>query len=117
MNHKSTYQGPRHKPKLHIKKGDMVIVLSGDDKGKKGRVLEVFPMKMRAIVEGVGIISRHTKPDAKNTQGGIVKKEAPVHISKLSNIDPKSGKATRIGRRKENGATVRYSKKSNEVIK
>lgn len=117
MNHKSKYTGKRHQPKLHIKKGDTVIVLSGDDKGKKARVLEVMPLEQRAIVEGVAIVSRHTKPDAKNTQGGIVKKEASIHISKLSQIDPKSGKATRIGRRKENGVTVRYSKKSNEVIK
>ena len=117
MNIKSTYQGKRHKPKLHVKKGDTVMVIAGEDKGKKGRILEVFPNELRAIVEGVAIASRHTKPDAKNTQGGIVKKEASVHISKLAHVDPKSGKPTRIGRRKENGVTVRYSKKSNEVIK
>jgi large subunit ribosomal protein L24 len=107
----------RFQPKMHIKKGDTVIVRSGEDKGKKGRVIEVVPDQMRAMVEGVNIISRHTKPSAKNTQGGIVKKEALVHVSKLALIDSKSGKATRVGRRNENGKSVRYSKKSNEVIK
>lgn len=104
-------------PKLHIRKGDMVLVLSGDDKGKKARVIEILASEMRALVEGVNIIHRHSKPDAKNTQGGIVKKEAPVHISKLSLIDPKTGTATRIGRNRENGKSVRISKKSNQVIK
>jgi len=107
----------RFQPKMNIKKGDTVIVRSGEDKGKKGRVIEVVPDQMRAMVEGVNIISRHTKPNAKNTQGGIVKKEALVHVSKLALIDSKSGKATRVGRRNENGKSVRYSKKSNEVIK
>jgi large subunit ribosomal protein L24 len=107
----------RFQPKMHIKKGDTVIVRSGEDKGKKGRVIEVVPDQMRAMVEGVNIISRHTKPNAKNTQGGIVKKEALLHVSKLALIDSKSGKATRVGRRNENGKSVRYSKKSNEVIK
>ena len=102
---------------MHIRKGDTVIVRSGEDKGKKGRVIEVVPDQMRAMVEGINIISRHTKPSSKNTHGGIVKKEALVHVSKLALIDPKSGKATRIGRKNENGKSVRYSKKSNEVIK
>ncbi|MFN5842408.1 MAG: 50S ribosomal protein L24 [Bacteroidota bacterium] len=102
---------------MHIKKGDTVYVISGDDKGKKGRVLDVNTKTMRALVEGVNIVSRHTKPDAKNTQGGIIKKEAPVSVSKLMVLDPKSGKPTRIGRKEVNGISVRYAKKSNEVIK
>ena len=85
--------------KLHIKKGDIVYVNAGEDKGKTGRVLEVNVEKQRAIVEGVNIVSKHTKPNAKNPQGGIEKKEAPVHISNLNLVDPKSGKPTRIGRK------------------
>lgn len=104
--------------KLHIKKGDTVYVLSGEDKGKQGRVLSVQVTKQRAIVEGVNIVTKSTKPNAKYPQGGLVKMEAPVHISNLSLIDPKSGKPTRVGFRKdEKGVTVRYSKKSGEEIK
>ncbi len=104
--------------KLHIKKGDNVVVLAGADKGKTGRVLEVLVDKQRAIVEGVGIVTKHAKPSAKNPQGGIEKKEAPIHISNLNVVDPKSGKATRIGRRlNDAGKLVRYSKKSGEEIK
>ncbi|MBD5201564.1 MAG: 50S ribosomal protein L24 [Bacteroidales bacterium] len=104
--------------KLHIKKGDTVYVNSGDDKGKTGRVLEVFPKKSRAIVEGVNIVSKSTKPTAKYPQGGIVKIEAPVHISNLNPLDPKTGKPTRVGRqRNEAGKLVRISKKSGEEIK
>ncbi|MBO8464953.1 MAG: 50S ribosomal protein L24 [Bacteroidetes bacterium] len=103
--------------KLHIKKGDMVYVNSGDDKGKTGKVLEVFPDKERAIVEGVNFVSRRTKPNAKNPQGGIVKKEASIHISNLNPLDPVKGVPTRIGRRLENGKLVRYAKKSGEEIK
>ena len=104
--------------KLHIKKGDTVYVLSGEDRGKQGRVLSVLVSKQRAIVEGVNVVSKSTKPNAKHPQGGIVKMEAPVHISNLSLLDPKSGKPTRIGYRKnEKGVTVRYSKKSGEEIK
>lgn len=102
---------------MHIKKGDTVYVISGEDKGKKGRVLDVDTKTMRAFVEGVNIVSRHTKPDAKNTQGGIIKKEAAVSVSKLMVVDPKSGKPTRVGRKEVNGKSVRYAKKSNEVIK
>lgn len=91
---------------------------SGEYKGKQGKVLEVFINKDRAIVEGVNIMSKHTKPNAKNPQGGIVKKEAPVHISNLMLVDPANGNPTRIGRRRnENGKLVRYSKKSGEEIK
>ena len=104
--------------KLHIKKGDTVYVLSGEDRGKQGRVLSVLVSKQRAIVEGVNVVSKSTKPSAKHPQGGIVKMEAPVHISNLSLLDPKSGKPTRVGVRKnEKGETVRYSKKSGEEIK
>ena len=104
--------------KLHIKKGDTVFVNAGNDRGKSGRVLRVIVDKSRAVVEGINMVSKSTKPNAKNPQGGIVKMEAPVHISNLNVIDPKSGKATRIGRRKEDkGVTVRFSKKSGEEIK
>jgi large subunit ribosomal protein L24 len=104
--------------KLHIKKGDIVYVLSGDDKGKTGRVLSVQVNKNRAVVEGVNIVSKSTKPSAKYPQGGIVKIEAPVHISNLNLVDPKSGKPTRIGRKlNDAGKLVRYSKKSGEEIK
>ena len=99
--------------KLHIKKGDIVFVNTGEDKGKTGRVLQVFVKENRAVVEGINMVSKHTKPNAKNPQGGIEKKEAPVHISNLNVIDPKSGKPNRIGRKEdEKGQLVRYSKKS-----
>ncbi len=104
--------------KLHIKKGDTVYVNAGDDKGKTGRVLQVLVKKNRAVVEGVNIVSKSTKPTAKYPQGGIVKMEAPVHISNLNVLDPKTGKPTRIGRRlNDAGKLVRYSKKSGEEIK
>jgi len=103
--------------KLHVKKGDTVYVNSGEDKGKTGRILQVLVKKQRAIVEGVNMVSKHTKPNAKSPQGGIVKKEASVHISNLNLLDPKSGKPTRIGRKVVKGALVRYAKKSGEVIK
>lgn len=103
--------------KLHIKKGDTVFVNAGNDKGKTGKVLEVFPAKERAIVEGVNIVSKHTKPSPKNPQGGIVKQEASIHISNLNIVDPSKGVPTRIGRRVENGKLVRYAKKSGEEIK
>ena len=104
--------------KLHIKKGDTVIVNAGDDRGKQGRVVRVLVSKNKAVVEGVNVVSKSTKPSAKHPQGGIVKMEAPIHVSNLSLIDPKSGKATRIGRRvNEDGKKVRISKKSGEEIK
>jgi large subunit ribosomal protein L24 len=104
--------------KFHIKKGDTVYVNSGEDKGKTGRVLTVLVDKQRAIVEGVNMVSKSTKPNAKSPQGGIVKKEASIHISNLNPLDPKTGKATRIGRkRNEEGKLVRISKKSGEEIK
>jgi large subunit ribosomal protein L24 len=104
--------------KLNIKKGDMVFVNAGDNKGQQGRVLEVLYKKDKAIVEGVNMVSKHSKPTKAAPQGGIIKKEAPVHISNLNLIDPASGKATRIGRRlNDKNVTVRYSKKSGEEIK
>ena len=104
--------------KLHIKKGDTVYVLAGEDKGQQGRVLSVQAAKNRAIVEGINIVSKSTKPTAKHPQGGIVKMEAPINISNLALIDPKSGKPTRVGIRiNEKGEKVRYSKKSGEQIK
>ena len=104
--------------KLHIKKDDTVIVLAGEDKGKTGKVLKVLVEKNRAIVEGVNIVSKSAKPSAKNPQGGIVKMEAPIHISNLSLIDPKSGKATRVAVKKtDDGKKVQITKKSGEEIK
>jgi large subunit ribosomal protein L24 len=104
--------------KIHIKKGDQVMVITGESKGQKGRVLEVDRAKNRAIVEGINMVSKHTKPHSKAPQGGIVKKEAPIHLSNLMLIDPTSGKPTRIGRKlNSKDKLVRYSKKSGEEIK
>ncbi len=104
--------------KLHIKKGDTVMVIAGDHKGQQGKVLRIDTEKYRAIVEGVNLVSKHTKPNAKNPQGGIVKQESPIHLSNLKVIDS-TGKATRIGRKidPKTEKSVRYSKKSGEVIK
>lgn len=103
--------------KLHIKKGDIVYVNTGTDKGKTGRVVKVIIGKQRAIVEGLNMVSKHTKPNAKNPQGGIEKVEAPIHISNLNVVDPESGKPTRVGRKELNGKLVRYSKKTGKEIK
>ena len=104
--------------KLHIKKGDMVYVNAGNDKGKTGKVLAVDTDKNRAIVEGINMVSKHTKPNSKNPQGGIVKQEAGVHVSNLQVVDPTKGGPTKIGRRKnDKGKLVRYAKKSGEEIK
>ena len=104
--------------KLHIKKNDTVVVLAGEDKGKTGKVLKVLVEKNRALVEGVNMVSKSTKPSAQNPQGGIVKQEAPIHISNLSLVDPKSGKATRVGIKvTEDGKKVPIAKKSGEEIK
>ena len=103
--------------KIHINKDDKVIVLAGDDKGKTGKVLKVLVAKNRAIVEGVNIVSKSAKPSAKHPQGGIIKQEAPIHISNLSLIDPKSGKPTRISVKHEGKNVVRIAKKSGEEIK
>ena len=104
--------------KLHIKKGDTVAVVTGESKGQQGRVLEVIRSKERAIVEGVNMVSKHSKPSSENPNGGIVKKEAPVHISNLMLVDPSTGEPTRIGRKlNDDNKLVRYSKKSGEEIK
>lgn len=103
--------------KLHIKKGDTVYVNTGKSKGATGKVVKVFVEEQRAIVEGVNMVSKSQKPNAKNPQGGIIKMEAPIHISNLNVVDPKSGKPTRIGRRLNcEGKLVRYAKKSGEEI-
>ena len=107
----------RFKPKFHVKKNDMVQVITGDDKGKKGRVIEVIHTTGRVMIEGVNIVSKHTRPNQQYPNGGIIKKEAPIHISNVLVVDPKSGKGVRINRKTVNGKTVRYSKKSGEIIK
>ena len=103
--------------KLHIKKGDTVYVNAGNDKGKTGKVLSVSPSEGRIIVEGINMVSKHTKPNSKQPQGGIIKKEASIHVSNLNLIDPKSGKPTRVGVKMDGDKKVRYAKKSGEVIK
>ena len=103
--------------KLHIKKGDTVIILAGKDKGNKGNVQKVLVEDQRVIVEGINMVSKSQKPSAQNPQGGIVKQEAPIHISNLSLIDPKSGKATRVAIKHEGKNVIRIAKKSGEEIK
>ncbi len=105
--------------KLKIKKNDIVIVTTGNSKGTKGKVVKVFPSENRAMVEGANLVSKHTKPNAANPQGGIVKQEAKIHISNLVLVDPKSGEATKVGRKvdEKSGKIVRFSKQSGEVIK
>ena len=105
--------------KLKIKKNDTVVVLAGTSKGKEGKVIKVYPDTNRSIVEGVNMVSKHTKPNAANPQGGIIKQESSIHISNLMLVDPASGKPTRIGRKvdEKTGKLVRYSKTSGEVIK
>jgi large subunit ribosomal protein L24 len=102
--------------KLKIKKGDTVKVITGADKGKEGKVIEIITKTNRALVEGVNMVSKHTKPNAAHPQGGIVKQEAAIHISNLMLVDAK-GNATRVGRKEVKGKIERYSKKSGEVIK
>ena len=102
--------------KLKIKSGDVVKVIAGDHKGSEGTVLRVIRDKNKAVVEGVNMVSKHTKPSAKNPQGGIVKKEAPIHVSNLSLIDPKSKSVTKVGFKVEGEKKVRFSKKSNQVL-
>jgi large subunit ribosomal protein L24 len=109
----------RFKPKFNIKKGDSVVVIAGEDKDvtKPRKVLEVFPDKSKVLVEGANIVTRHTKPSAQNTKGGLVKKEASIHISNVMLWDAKTGSPTKVKRNRENGKLVRVSKKSGEVIK
>ncbi|MBN8859514.1 MAG: 50S ribosomal protein L24 [Sphingobacteriales bacterium] len=108
----------RFKPKFNIKKGDSVVIIAGDDKDvkKPRKVLEVFPDKGRVVVEGANIITRHTKPSAQNTKGGLVKKEAPIHISNVMLWDAKKGEAAKVKRERENGKLVRTSKKSGATV-
>ena len=103
--------------KLHIRKNDTVIVLAGRDKGRTGKVQKVLVKEQRAIVEGINMVSKSAKPSAKNPQGGIIKQEAPIHISNLSLIDPKSGKPTRVSIKHEGKNVIRIAKKSGEEIK
>ncbi len=109
------HKSKRFSPKLHIRKGDQVIVISGDDKGKTGVVTRVFPDKNRAIVEGVNMAKKHVKA-TQNEEGGIQDMETTIHISNLSLVDPTSGQATRVGYRVENDVKVRYSIKSGNII-
>jgi large subunit ribosomal protein L24 len=102
--------------KLKVKSGDLVKVIAGNHKGEQGKILRVYADKNTAIVEGVNMVSKHTKPSAQNPQGGIVKKEAPIHISNIALIDPKSKEATKVGYKTEGDKKVRFSKKSNQVL-
>jgi len=102
--------------KVKIKTGDTVKVIAGNHKGDQGKVLRIDREKNRAIVEGVNLVSKHTKPSAQNPQGGIIKKEAPIHISNLSLLDPKSGEPTRVEYQVKDGKKVRISKKSKQVV-
>ncbi len=106
------------KPKLHIRKGDTVMVIAGDDRGKQGKVLEVFIEKNRAVVEGINIVTKHTKPSAGKPEGGLKKTEASLHVSNLKLVDPATGKPTRVGRKlNTKNKLQRYSKKTGEFIK
>ncbi len=106
-----------HNNKLHVKKDDNVIVITGKDKGKKGRVIAAYPRENRVLVEGVNMIKRHTRPNQANPQGGIIEREAPIHASNVMHVDPKSGKPTRIGYKVlDNGKKVRIAKKSGQEI-
>ena len=102
--------------KLKIKSGDTVVVIAGEHKGSEGRVMKVYRDDNKAIVEGVNTVKKHEKPSAANPQGGITEKEAPIHVSNLALVDPKSGEPTRVGYRMEDGKKVRFSKKSNQVL-
>lgn len=106
----------RFAPKLGIKKGDRVLVIAGKDKGNEGEVLQIFPAKNRAIVDQINLVKKHTKVTQDNP-GGINDTPAPIHISNLMLIDPQSGKPTKVGRKLVDGKSVRYSKKSGEIIK
>mgnify|MGYP005840490733 CR=1 FL=1 len=103
--------------KLHVKKGDKVKVLSGEQKGEIGKIIEMLPSQGKARVEGIRVIKKHEKPSASSPEGGIREMEAPIHVDKLMLIDPKSDKPTRVGRkRNDEGKLVRYSKKTQEII-
>ncbi|WP_342753113.1 50S ribosomal protein L24 [Shouchella clausii] len=102
---------------MHVKKGDKVVVITGKDKGKQGTVLEAYPKKSRVLVEGVNMVKKHAKPSQDNPQGGILNQEAPIHVSNVMPLDPKTGEVTRVGYKVENGKKVRIAKKSGEIIK
>lgn len=101
---------------MHVKKGDKVMVISGKDKGKTGLILAAYPKNNRVLVEGVNIVKKHSKPSQANPQGGIMSLEAPVHVSNVMPIDPKTGEPTRVGYKVEDGKKVRVAKKSGEVL-
>ncbi|MCC3358893.1 50S ribosomal protein L24 [Bacillus sp. REN16] len=101
---------------MHVKKGDKVQVISGKDKGKQGVILESYPKKDRVLVEGVNIVKKHSKPSQVNPQGGIISQEAPIHVSNVMPLDPKSGNPTRVGYKEVNGKKVRVANKSGEVL-
>ncbi|NKE07725.1 50S ribosomal protein L24 [Mesobacillus selenatarsenatis] len=101
---------------MHVKKGDKVMVISGKDKGKTGMILEAYPKQSRVLVEGINIVKKHAKPSQVNPQGGILNQEAPIHVSNVMPVDPKSGKPTRVGYTVENGKKVRVAKNSGEVL-
>lgn len=106
-----------HNNKLHVKKDDTVIVITGKDKGKKGRVIAAYPRENRVLVEGVNMVKKHAKPSPQNPQGGILTQEAPIHASNVMLVDPKTGQPTRVGYKVlENGKKVRIAKKSGAVI-
>ncbi|MBL7791812.1 MAG: 50S ribosomal protein L24 [Saprospiraceae bacterium] len=116
---KKTGNDKRFTPKLKIKKGDKVVVISGafKDRSKPREVLEVFPDKNRAIVDGVNIRKKHQKPTQANPNGGIIDLPAPIHLSNLMLVDPRTGEPTRVGRKEDDGKLVRYSKKTGNIIK
>ncbi|MDL4841395.1 50S ribosomal protein L24 [Aquibacillus rhizosphaerae] len=101
---------------MHVKKGDKVQVLSGKDKGKQGIILAAYPKKEKVLVEGINIVKKHAKPSQDNPQGGILNQEAPIHVSNVLPIDPKSGEPTRVGNEVRDGKKVRIAKKSGEAL-
>ncbi|KGX89348.1 MULTISPECIES: 50S ribosomal protein L24 [Pontibacillus] len=101
---------------MHVKKGDKVMVITGKDKGKQGSILEAYPKNERVLVEGVNVVKKHAKPSQDNPQGGILSQEAPIHVSNVMPIDPKSGEPTRVGYEVRDGKKVRIAKKSGEAI-
>ncbi|AXN39130.1 50S ribosomal protein L24 [Peribacillus sp. NPDC060186] len=101
---------------MHVKKGDKVVVISGKDKGKQGTILEAYPKQNRVLVEGINIVKKHSKPSQINPQGGIISREAAIHVSNVMPLDPKSGKPTRVGYKIENGKKVRVAKISGETL-
>jgi large subunit ribosomal protein L24 len=101
---------------MHVKKGDKVMVISGKDKGKTGVILEAYPKQSRVLVEGINVVKKHSKPSQANPQGGIISQEAPVHVSNVMPIDPKTGTPTRVGYTSVDGKKVRVAKKSGQVL-